>query len=749
MRWMRTVLFLLVTVWIPGGILAQPLKTTGVSVGPDGVVQVQGLGRFKMPLPPPPRKLTVGRLRPPGHVLIHVKVLGRGGRAAELVLEVGKGTKPIFVGATGPQGVDGEWSRHLQVSTRGLLLYQRRDGASRCDGKEAYLFPRMFDFGSRSFRPVSMRPAVQGLPVVKASRSARGVPAGEPMNTFQVVFASTHRGDQQQAENLTAPRELEDGDPATSWSESLGGFGQGELLTARSQHTPYRLRAIRILPGDTASKKTFAEANRIKSLVLVLGRGHRLRVQFPRDPLRDRGGFQTPYWIVLPKPIATRCVTLVIHQVHAGRQAGGKRGGGRTAISELRLFTDLEYGGGMEQLVKDLGSQNERRANAAVVVLSRLGVRGIEAVSKGIGKATGKTLNRMLRVLTRSRHPASAAPLAEALPRLDRVRQRLALEALARLGAVAVKPLAALLDLKDLPLRLVARALGSIRHGEVRPALLSRAGSGSEARRAAIVEGLATMRGGADDLEALLDAAASSGAPARRADLIYAVTRLGRRIPAARSAAAARLATIWTGASSEPFELRYRLLAGIGALDPGAHLPLLASASSPRSVKDPVLRWLAVQQLRRVQQPRATVALLLAAGDPSPRIRSTAALSQGRALRRFPFPARWRFVTRFLSFSIRATVSAERCSRYSSKTSRTRTASTGLTRSFRSRTSYPRGTLPPVHFPRRRAAAILSRVLSAIMSRSKEANDINRLRVSFPMESEVEKFWVTLTKATP
>ena len=64
-------------------------------------------------------------------------------------------------------------------------------------------------------------------------------------------------------------------------------------------------------------------------------------------------------------------------------------------------------------------------------------------------------------------------------------------------------------------------------------------------------------------------------------------------------------------------------------------------------------------------------------------------------------------------------------------------------------TVYPRGMGPPVHFPFRRAAAILSLVLSPIISRSNSAKDMSMLSVRRPMASAVEKFWVTETKEAP
>jgi DNA-binding CsgD family transcriptional regulator len=56
--------------------------------------------------------------------------------------------------------------------------------------------------------------------------------------------------------------------------------------------------------------------------------------------------------------------------------------------------------------------------------------------------------------------------------------------------------------------------------------------------------------------------------------------------------------------------------------------------------------------------------------------------------------------------------------------------------------------LPPDHLPLRRAAAILSRVRSAMSSRSNWANDNNTFKTSRPIDVAELKCCVTLTKAT-
>ncbi len=89
------------------------------------------------------------------------------------------------------------------------------------------------------------------------------MPAGRPIADFHFVAASTTRGAGSDARGLTAPLELDDGNPATSWAEGLGGDGRGEFLTARAAATGYPIRGLRILPGDGASLQAFHAKNRV------------------------------------------------------------------------------------------------------------------------------------------------------------------------------------------------------------------------------------------------------------------------------------------------------------------------------------------------------------------------------------------------------------------------------------------------------------------------------------------------------
>jgi len=599
-------------------------------VAEDGSVSIHQARVARVTLPPGPCSLQVREIAVQGRArVLAIKVSGSGGRAAEVVmLTPAKTSKAgaktlIFAGTTGAQGVDGEWSRHLRVDPSGILLFSRRDGAFRCDRAPVYLFPKLYDFSSGSFRPVSSVPRVAGAAEIRATRAAALPPLTEgPLNTFRLTFASTHMGDGQQASALGPPREAEDGQPATAWFEGLGGAGRGEFLTARALPSPYKLRALTIIPGHARDRGTFRKANRIRSALLVFDAKQQYRVIFPKDPLRDQGRIQDPYWIVLPQPLKATCATLIIDQVYPGSLAA--KGGGRTAISELRFFTDLEFEGGVARLLKDLGAEDHQQGQAAVAVLSGLGSRAVSLVSELIKDASPRALKRISMVLIRSRDPASAGPLAKILPRLDPGQRPAVIQALQRLGPEAAPRLIPLLDQKDQALhREVALLLGTLGGSQARAALLARAGAGSEERRAAVVDALARLSAAAA-LQAVLEAAEQAAVASRKADLVVTAGRLGRKLHR-QQVTAARLARMWPAA--EDFQLRYRLIAALGALHPDGHLTLLRSLLSH---PDRILRWLAAQQVGRATAGEAVPALVGALRDACPRVRASAAEALGR-----------------------------------------------------------------------------------------------------------------------
>ena len=95
------------------------------------------------------------------------------------------------------------------------------------------------------------------------------------------------------------------------------------------------------------------------------------------------------------------------------------------------------------------------------------------------------------------------------------------------------------------------------------------------------------------------------------------------------------------------------------------------------------------------------------------------------------------------------TARADPSRRCSAKISRTTAASSSRIFSMRPSDVKPNGTRPPIHMPLALEAAILSRIRSAVTSRSNCAKLSSTLSVRRPMLVAVLKDWVTETKDAP
>src|SRR5207237_8502070 len=118
---------------------------------------------------------------------------------------------------------------------------------------------------------------------------------------------------------LAPPSALDDRDPATVWTEGGSAHGRGEWLTARTATPATPITGLRLLPGDTRNERTFRASRRPRALTLLLGLNPEQR--FDVDLIEDADGgvahYRRPFWIALPHPVPSSCVTVVI------RDAGG------------------------------------------------------------------------------------------------------------------------------------------------------------------------------------------------------------------------------------------------------------------------------------------------------------------------------------------------------------------------------------------------------------------------------------------
>jgi len=659
----------------PSAQAAPQLGTT-----PDGSLEVRQGASVLLRLQPRTAALRRGTPRVhavdvDGHAIVDVRLPVRGSASEEVWIHelpppAPRATKssaapsaapPVLIwsGTTGPRDADEEVGTEIEVTSDRILEYQTASQISRCDGETPRLFPRAWDFASGRFRSVVSplpSPAPQKL---IARRGDPAMPAGRPIGGFHWIAASTTAAAGTDARNLTPPLAVDDGDPATAWTEGLGGDGRGEFLTARSTSAGYAVRGVRIIPGDASSAAAFRGKNRLRRFQLLLGPkiDQRFDVEIPDDPAADAARFADPYWVVLPKPTAAACMTLVITEVTRGSEAAPPRNFGTTAIADLAIFTDLDGPEGIGRLIDDIASGPD--CQQRVPLLVRLGEPAVMATAQSILGAKGMGRECLVEGLV-ALAPAPESPivtdaLTASLSGASDKEERLVTAALKIAPAPPIGTLAQLLNGKTpkgdavaLPDRLrAARVLGALPQAEAAGALVGAVGDGPEALRTAVVKALGDST--AVDPTLLLGAMAEMEKtsektsvktsvkaekpvkgeppePLRYADLVRALVPSTHRRPEHNAAVLAALRSALDPARE--FQVRARAVMALGDLRlPESTGDLIALRASS---DEPVLRYLAARELSSIGGPDGIRALREALNDGDPRVRETAAMGLGR-----------------------------------------------------------------------------------------------------------------------
>jgi HEAT repeat protein len=563
-----------------------------------------------------------------------------------------RGAVPIVSGVFGAQDLDGESGRDVVVTDLGIERFETLARLSRCDGKPVRLFQETWDFAAQRFQPI---PPVLPPPAKQTIEARRGDPAmstHSPLGGFFWTSASTGP-EATTARALVAPAALNDRNPETAWSTGKAQQGRGQFLTARTVTSGVAITGLRVLPGDTSTQKRFAASGRPERLTLLFGPrdDQRLDVTLREDADGGLTRFREPFWIALPRPVPSACVTLVMREATPGK--GGSAAA--TSLGDVDVMTDLDGPGGTARLIAELLAGATCQTHVPLLV--GVGTPALEPVAQAVRDARGPgracLVEALVGLVERAPDgvaaPGIGAALTSALVGASHSEEKLLFKTLPLLSEAPVAAIAGLLGnsaLKEGDRVRAAQALGVIDHEVARRALLGAVGAGPTPVRIAVRSQLAAV------LQPLTHAVRQASTETRdtdstrQADLLFVLGALPHAGAEDLHASVQHATQAYQ--SSRRFEVRVRAIGALGRLASESARRELVGIS--QNDPNPVLRYHAVSALGALPHADARGALRTALDDRDPRVRETAAFGLGqkrdaasvplliRAAKREPWP---------------------------------------------------------------------------------------------------------------
>jgi hypothetical protein len=611
-----------------------PLRVEAV----DGAVHVR-IGGVDATLPlDTASDATVEEVTLAGGASVVVVQAHDGGRSAAAVL-TSPGARPAvpWRGRTDLHGDPGERSAaSVEVADRDddgapdVVVGLVHETARVCGTDRTVVAAQAVDPRTQTLRSVTLNPVANHSESreISANFESPG-PGGAPrLALLRVVGASSRDGE---GDIPAAPRALER-PGAAYWAEGRGGIGRGEFVTARLERAGLAVRALAITvsPPDPVAERL----GRPRTLWLVGDAGPPLHVTIPEDAARHPG---RRYWITPETPLAWGCVSLVLDDAYL--PTGTNEAATRTAIAGLEAYTDVDFEGGIERLVRGLVGDGPD-AGQATEALTRIGDEAVAPIAAAWARMSSVGRRRALRVFAAAARSVAAPRAASAVaPSSDLTDARGA--AIDALVTAAGDPDAAI---RDEAIAALARAGVAGREGLVRAtadggaALEAAVRSLADAGATAIVPILeAIARPGGTERPALRDAltralrAGGDGAREEASRWLAAQERASD----ARAAIALGLASAPEGAplagtlvapapaTDAPFPERHRLVLAAARLpaDDAGDTWLAATA---REAPEWMLRAAALEALATRRSPHVATAAREALGDDYPRVRVAA-----------------------------------------------------------------------------------------------------------------------------
>lgn len=337
--------------------------------GAEGGVLVLGRGRSEVRLPLPLGTPTTSTrvVRLAGRA-VGIVELEEGTRRFAVVVD-GRGPTVRWSGRLDPHGDPGERRRDvLRVEdltgdgVDDLVVGTVEEARSIC-GRETLLDARAIDPRTGALRPVTLRALdeIANEPEVGASSvRPEAVTSEQPLVRALIPRATTSTAGVPTSV-APPPTALSDRDDTTAWLEGHPGNGRWEAATFAWAATGLRAHHLALVPAAPPALTPAA--------VWIVHDGGRVRVVAPAD-----GADGGTWWVTLPEPLQTRCLSIVL-DAPSGEPASGHSG-----FAELRAYTDVEVGGGLDALFARLAEGGREGAEAARV-LTAIGAPALDAVA--------------------------------------------------------------------------------------------------------------------------------------------------------------------------------------------------------------------------------------------------------------------------------------------------------------------------------------------------------------------------------
>jgi HEAT repeat protein len=639
---------------VPTGAPTKTPSTLRVVTGPDGTLELRDGDRALTRLPAlvpagNPGPASVEEVATQGRKVVVVRrptkeKSDKSNTAAWVGVIEPEAISTIWSGVLGPLDADGEVTRTLEAGPAGVALYETASRISRCDRAAVRLAWRQYDFARRRFEPVIPPPPAPAPAPIVARRGA-GQPRPRPRIAFPFTVASAAPAEAsggEDARTLVAPLAISDGDRDTVWRERIA-TGPGGILTARAAGSGFAITGIEVLPGDPTSPQRWAQSGRAKAFSIILGPAatDRFDVTLEEAASTTAADHRRPFWIPLPRPVASSCVTIVPRELTRSTQGPSKT----LAWSEITVFTDFDGPTGVARLIKTLADADCASRVDDVVALGATSAPALVAELTASPAPSANGRRCLLDALGRlgAESPGLGAEASQALQTalpaiaaadLDAEEERLLGQILTRLPATPLPPLRGLLGNALAPETARVRAarwLSGLDDPAAHAAIVDAVGSEPAALRAQLRRLAAATPGGTPALRAAIISTPATSAT-RRADLSFA---LGTAATKAAAGQADRLelgnsSTLLAGLALDAqldFEVRARAVQALGAIADDRSVEALIQLSQKGD--PPPLRLLSTQGLGRVGKAKVLPALRTATNDPDPAVREAAVIALG------------------------------------------------------------------------------------------------------------------------